>query len=72
MRIDPPPSLACANGTRPLATAAAAPPLDPPGDRLVSHGLWVGPQAIGSVVGTLPSSGCWSAQRSLNPRRGNG
>ncbi len=57
MRIEPPPSLACANGTMPLATAAAAPPLDPPGERVVSHGLWVAPQAIGSVVGTLPSSG---------------
>ena len=57
MRIDPPPSLAWANGTIPDATAAAAPPLDPPGVRVVSHGLWVGPHAIGSVVGTLPSSG---------------
>src|ERR1700720_144509 len=57
IRIEPPPSLACANGTMPLATAAAAPPLDPPGERLVSHGLWVAPQASGSVVGTLPSSG---------------
>ena len=33
MRIEPPPSLACANGTMPLATAAAEPPLDPPGER---------------------------------------
>src|SRR5882757_9787721 len=57
MRIEPPPSLACANGTIPLATAAAEPPLEPPGDRLMSHGLWVAPHAIGSVVGTLPSSG---------------
>jgi len=30
MRIDPPPSLACAIGTIPAATAAAEPPLDPP------------------------------------------
>ena len=57
MRMEPPPSLACANGTMPLATAAAAPPLDPPGERVVSHGLCVAPQASGSVVGTLPSSG---------------
>ena len=55
--MEPPPSLACANGTMPLATAAAEPPLDPPGERLVSQGLWVAPQASGSVVGTLPSSG---------------
>ncbi len=57
MRIEPPPSLACANGTMPLATAAAEPPLDPPGERVRSHGLCVAPQASGSVVGTLPSSG---------------
>ena len=57
MRIDPPPSLAWANGTIPDATAAAAPPLDPPGVRVVSHGLCVAPHATGSVVGTLPSSG---------------
>ena len=31
MRIEPPPSLACATGTMPLATAAAEPPLEPPG-----------------------------------------
>jgi len=30
MRIEPKPSLAWARGTMPLATAAAAPPLDPP------------------------------------------
>src|SRR5664279_1359401 len=29
MRTDPPPSLPWANGTRPAATAAPAPPLDP-------------------------------------------
>ena len=39
MRIDPPPSLACAIGNMPPATAAAAPPLEPPGERFVSHGL---------------------------------
>ena len=57
MRIEPPPSLACANGTIPEATAAAAPPLEPPGVRVRSHGLRVAPHATGSVVGTLPSSG---------------
>ena len=30
-RVDPPPSLACAMGTMPDATATAAPLLDPPG-----------------------------------------
>src|SRR5262249_17578909 len=39
IRIDPPPSLACATGTMPAATAAADPPLEPPGDRLGSQGF---------------------------------
>jgi hypothetical protein len=43
MRMEPPPSEAWAMGTIPAATAAAAPPLEPPGVRLVSHGLRVGP-----------------------------
>ena len=43
MRIDPPPSLAWAAGTSPAATAAADPPLEPPGDRDRSQGLRVGP-----------------------------
>jgi hypothetical protein len=30
MRMEPPPSVACAIGSMPAATAAAAPPLDPP------------------------------------------
>ncbi len=43
MRMDPPPSLACATGNMPAATAAAAPPLLPPGLRSRSHGLRVAP-----------------------------
>jgi hypothetical protein len=43
MRIEPPPSLAWAIGTMPAATAAAEPPLDPPVERFVSHGLRAGP-----------------------------
>src|SRR5271163_2053823 len=39
IRMEPPPSLACANGTMPLATAAAEPPLEPPGERLTSQRL---------------------------------
>ena len=57
MRIEPPPSLACATGTIPEATAAAEPPLDPPVERVTSHGLRLGPYAFGSVVGRIPSSG---------------
>ena len=51
MRMEPPPSPAWAMGTRPAATAAAEPPLEPPGDRVGSHGLWVAPWVRGSVVG---------------------
>src|SRR3954452_1276275 len=57
MRIEPPPSLPCAIGTIPAATAAADPPLDPPGVREPSHGLRVGPVKRGSVVGRIANSG---------------
>ena len=57
MRIDPPPSLPCATGTSPAATATAEPPDEPPGVRLVSHGLRVAPEWRGSVVGRIPNSG---------------
>ncbi len=43
MRIEPPPSLAWATGTMPEATAAAEPPLEPPGERERSQGLRVAP-----------------------------
>ena len=43
MRIDPPPSVPVAIETIPPATAAAEPPLDPPGVRSVSQGFRVTP-----------------------------
>ena len=57
IRIDPAPSAASAAGTSPAATAAAEPPLEPPGVRSVSHGLRVTPHVIDSVNGHRPSSG---------------
>src|SRR4051794_41310168 len=48
MRMEPPPSLACAIGTRPAATAAAEPPLEPPGEGPGCHGVRAGPVATGS------------------------
>src|SRR3970282_2514107 len=54
--IDPPPSLACAIGTSRAATAAADPPLDPPGVRSSAQGLCVGPNPRGSVVGRVAHS----------------
>src|SRR2546423_9563281 len=41
-RIDPPVSVPSASGANPAATAAALPPDEPPGTRVVSQGLAVG------------------------------
>ena len=57
IRSEPPPSLPCAIGTIPAATAAAEPPDEPPGVRSRSHGLRVGPPRRGSVTGRIPHSG---------------
>src|SRR3954469_1458720 len=57
MRIDPPPSDPVASGTIPAAMAAALPPDEPPGVRLVSHGFRVVPKAGLSVWGFHPISG---------------
>ena len=42
-RIEPPVSVPSAHGARPAATAAALPPLEPPGTRVRSHGFRTGP-----------------------------
>ena len=57
IRSDPPPSLPVATGHRYAATAAAAPPLDPPGVRSVSHGLCPRIPREFSHVPTMPNSG---------------
>src|SRR6516164_10639687 len=57
IRIDPPPSPPVAIGTIPPATAAADPPLDPPGVTVGSHGLRVTPHAGLAVKHTEPNSG---------------
>src|SRR5438309_3346532 len=57
IRIEPPPSLPCPRATIPEATAAAVPPDEPPAVRERSHGLRVGPNWRGSVVGSSPHSG---------------
>ena len=49
IRIEPPPSEAWAIGTTPAATAAAAPPLEPPALRRRSHGVRAGGRPSGSV-----------------------
>src|SRR5204863_10081816 len=51
-RIEPPPSVPIAIGAIPAASAALAPPLDPPGVRSSDHGLRVTPN-FGLSVSTL-------------------
>ncbi len=70
-RVEPPPSLACATGTRPAATAAADPPEDPAGERVRSHGLLVGPNDGGWVLGEEPSSGRFVLPSVTKPARRN-
>ncbi len=57
VRIEPPPSLAVPNGTMPADTAAAVPPLEPPGVRLWAHGLRVTPSSGLAVYAHVPNSG---------------
>ena len=57
MRVEPPPSLAVAAGTRPAATAAALPPLEPPGVRSGSQGLRATPETFVRVKLSVPNSG---------------
>src|SRR5258708_32004585 len=57
MRIEPPPSLACAKGRMRAATAAPAPPDEPPDECARLHGFRVAPNNRDSVVGINPNSG---------------
>src|SRR5436305_11955057 len=56
IRIDPPPSVAWAMGTISAATAAAAPPLEPPALKPRFQGLRVGPKSFGSTEVERPNS----------------
>ena len=67
IRIDPAASFACAIGTAPAATSAAAPPLDPPTPRSSAHGLLVGPVRTGSVAKLNASSGTVVTPNAANP-----
>ena len=66
-RIEPPPSVAWATGTRPAATAAAAPPLEPPAPYRGFQGLRVGPVARDSVAVLAASSGTVVRPRVSSP-----
>ena len=68
-RIEPPVSVPSAHGAEPAATAAALPPLEPPGTRVRSQGFSTGPKAefsfdepiANSSWLVLPSSGAPAA-----------
>src|ERR1700721_4505870 len=55
-RIEPPVSVPMASGASYAATAAADPPDEPPGIRVRSHGLRLGPKAEFSVEEPMANS----------------
>src|SRR5712691_3425184 len=67
MRIEPPPSLPCAAGASPAATAAAAPPLEPPDVSSTFHGLRQAPFSSDSVCAIVPSSDVFVLPSTTNP-----
>src|SRR5215831_2114206 len=69
MRIDPARSLPSARGPSPAATAAAAPPLDPPAMRSRSQGFRVWPKIRLSVTPLHPNSGVLVFPRTIAPAR---
>jgi len=71
IRMDPPPSLACATATIPDATAAADPPEDPPVEWPVSQGLRAGRKLSGSVVTVVPISGTLVRPSGMKPAARN-
>jgi len=66
-RIEPPVSVPIPRAACPAATAAADPPLDPPGTRLVSHGLRVGPKPEFSVDEPMANSSMLVLPRITTP-----
>ena len=66
-RTLPPPSEVVARGTSPAASAAALPPLDPPLDLSVFHGLRVAPNTLFTVVAVAPNSGEFVRPRMIAP-----
>src|SRR6266566_700998 len=69
IRIEPPPSVACAMGSMPAATAAAAPPLEPPALISQFQGFLVGPNSRGSVEVESPNSGVLVLPKMTRPAR---
>src|ERR1700694_1295449 len=67
-RTDPPVSDPRAAGTMRAATAAADPPDEPPGTRVVSHGFRVGPKAECSVDDPIANSSRLVLPTTVHPR----
>ena len=65
--MDPRPSLAWAMGTIPEATAAAAPPEEPPEMCSGFHGLPLGPRRSELVTPGMPNSGVLVLPSSTTP-----
>src|SRR5947209_10336924 len=68
-RIEPPVSDPSATGAIRAATAAADPPLDPPGARSSAHGLRVGPKAEFSVEEPIANSSQLVLPTTIAPAR---
>src|SRR5207302_4316096 len=67
MRIEPPPSVPSASAPMPAASAAAAPPDEPPGVFAGFHGLRVMPVSALSVTPFQPNSGVVVLPSSTTP-----
>jgi len=67
MRSEPPPSLPCATGTKPAATAAAAPALEPPALCVGLQGVRVRPCSTVSVWVSSANSDVADRPRSCSP-----
>ncbi len=67
MRMEPAPSVPTASGPIPEATAAAAPPEEPPEVMAGFHGLRVMPVSGLSVVPLMPNSGVFVLPKSTAP-----
>ena len=66
-RIEPPVSVPMPSGASNAATAAAEPPDEPPGTRLRSHGLRLGPNAEFSVEEPIANSSMLVLPRMTTP-----
>src|SRR4249920_2001939 len=69
MRIEPPPSVACAIGSMPAVIAVAEPPLEPPALYSGFQGFRVTPKSRDSEEVDRPNSGLWVLPKMTRPER---